>query len=552
LDDGARHFNVTALSIKKHPPGKRMKSALSVPFRIVSICAVALMGVVAAVPPSAADPVRGGTFVYSVTGEPETYDCHASPSVAVQQRLAPHYSLLVKIDPAHYPEIAPDLAASWSTSSDGTTYTFKLRPNIKFHDGSALTSADVKATFDRIRNPPQGVNSLRKGLFADVTSIETPDASTVVFKNKAPDPVFLLKVASPWNCVYSAKLLQTDPTYPAKKVMGTGPFKFVSHSIGAQWVGTRFDDYFLKGQPYLDGFQILDLAGAGLINALTAGQTMGDFRGVAPKQRDIIKAARGDKIRFYEGTWSSVLLLSFNTTKKPFDDARVRRALSLAIDRWSGVGPIGQQTIFGVVGGFLFPGSKFARSEEALANEPGFKRDMAANRAEAKRLLAEAGVSNLSFTLNGRAGYTPVSIYLIDQWRQIGVTVKNEEPENAVFFNNINSGAFDATYDAVNEYSDDPAFLLNQLQSYDRTTRNYSRFVDHDLDAMYDKLTRSTDPAERVKVAQAFEERLLTQAYTVPLFWGRRIVPMASDVEGFHLTPSYYLDVDLAGLWIKK
>jgi peptide/nickel transport system substrate-binding protein len=498
-------------------------------------------------------PTRGGILSYSVTGDADTYDCHASPSVSVQQRLAPHYSLLVKIDPANYPQIVPDLAQSWSESNDGLTYTFSLRSGVKFHDGSDLTAAaDVKTSFDRIRNPPPGVNSLRKTLFAEVDTVDAPDPLTVIFKIKRPDPVFLLKVANPWNCIYSARLLKEDPSYPAKKVMGSGPFRFAEHSSGGQWIGRRFESYFLAGRPYLDGFQISDLSGAGLINALTGGQTMADFRGISPQQRDVLKSALGDQIRFYEGPQSAMLMLSFNSTKPPFDDERVRRALSIAVDRWGGATPMGRQTIFANTGGFLFPDSKFARTPDELATQPGFGRDMQANRTEARKLLAEAGVANLSFSLTGRASYTPVSVYLIDQWRQIGVTVKNIELENAPFFAATSNAAFDVIYDAIQEYSDDPVFLLNQLQSYDRTKRNFSRFIDHELDALYDKLTASTVQSERVALARAFETRLLTKAYVMPLWWGQRIIPVATNVQGFELTPSYYLGQDLLTLWMKR
>jgi peptide/nickel transport system substrate-binding protein len=205
-----------------------------------------------------------------------------------------------------------------------------------------------------------------------------------------------------------------------------------------------------------------------------------------------------------------------------------------------------------VPGGFLFPGSTFARSHDELADQPGYGRNMGENRAEARRLLAEAGVPNLSFTLNGRSVYTPVSVYLIDQWRQIGVTVKNNELENAPFFASASGGSFEAVYDFVNEYSDDPVFLFSQLQSYDRTTRNFSRFVDRDIDALYDRLASSTNPVERIKLARDYEARLLSQAYTLPVFWGRRIVPIASNVDGFHLTPNNYLSQDLLDVSIRN
>ena len=141
-----------------------------------------------------------------------------------------------------------DLAESWSVSADKLTYTFKLRSGVKFHDGSPLTSEDVKASWDRIINPPQGVVSIRKAYYADVASVEAPDAATVVFKMKAPVAGVLEALASPYNCIYKAAKLKENPRYPETEILGSGGFTFVEHVKGSTWEGKRFDGYFRTGQ----------------------------------------------------------------------------------------------------------------------------------------------------------------------------------------------------------------------------------------------------------------------------------------------------------------
>ena len=101
-------------------------------------------------------PKKGGMLNFGVVAEPPNYDCHGSTTFALIHPIAPHYSLLVKFDGKDYPKVVPDLAESWTVAPDGMTYTFKLRAGVKFHDGSPLTSADIKATYDRIINPPDG------------------------------------------------------------------------------------------------------------------------------------------------------------------------------------------------------------------------------------------------------------------------------------------------------------------------------------------------------------------------------------------------------------
>ncbi|MFA5681026.1 MAG: ABC transporter substrate-binding protein, partial [Hydrogenophaga sp.] len=130
---------------------------------------------------SADQPKRGGTLVFPIhMGEPNTLDCHAASTPGVMWRIAPHYSTLLQLEDDG--TIKGDLARSWKISSDGLSYEFKLHPGIKFHDGSALTSRDVKVSIDRMRNPPPGVVSMRMGMYKDIKSVETPDAETVVLR----------------------------------------------------------------------------------------------------------------------------------------------------------------------------------------------------------------------------------------------------------------------------------------------------------------------------------------------------------------------------------
>ena len=135
--------------------------------RVVIAVAAALIAALAAPCGAAAapdtTPTRGGILEFAVLVEPGNYDCHGNISFAFLHPVAPHYSTLLKFDAPNYPQIVGDLAESWSVSPDRLTYTFKLRPNVLFHDGSKLTSADVKASYERIVHPPPGVVSSRQG-----------------------------------------------------------------------------------------------------------------------------------------------------------------------------------------------------------------------------------------------------------------------------------------------------------------------------------------------------------------------------------------------------
>src|SRR5262249_6470322 len=148
---------------------------------------------------------------------------------------------LLKFDDANYPQVIGDLAESWTVSPDRLTYTFKLRPNVFFHDGSRLTSADIKASYDRIVHPPSGVISARQVDYSAISSIETPNPLTVIFRLQWPEAAMLENFASPWNCIYSAAKLAEDPRFPSNHVLGTGPFMFVEHEKGKYWRGKRWN-----------------------------------------------------------------------------------------------------------------------------------------------------------------------------------------------------------------------------------------------------------------------------------------------------------------------
>jgi peptide/nickel transport system substrate-binding protein len=504
----------------------------------------------------AQSPKRGGTLQFAISAETPHYDCHGSDTYATLHFSGPFYSTLLKFNLDKYPEVMGDLAQSWTVAPDLMAYTFKLHPGVKFHDGTPLTSADVKATYDRLRNPPSGVVSTRQATFGDIGTIETPDANTVVFKMKAVNAAMLEHFASPWNCIYSAKDLAADPNAPKTKINGTGPFIFVEHVKGSHVSGKKNESYFKPGLPYLDGFKgVFMLQAAAMLNALQGGQVLGEFRGISPAERDRLVQAMGDKVRIEESSWTLNLLIVFNVEKKPFDDVRVRKALLMAIDRWGGSQGLSKISTLRSVGGVIRPGSPYATPEAELVKLPGFSKDIKASRAEAKRLLAEAGVPDLKFTLHNRnlaMPYTPAGIFLVDQWRQIGVTVDHKQFDTAPYLATMNAGNHEVAIDFSNLFMDEPSLGLAKYLSFKRAPENRSRANDEELDKLYDAQVRELDANKRKDIIKTFEKRLFEQAYQQPLLWWHRIVPTHKVVMGWKMSPSHNLGADLGEVWLNQ
>jgi len=500
-------------------------------------------------------PKEGGTLEFAVTVEPSNYDCHGNTSFAFLHPVAPHYSTLLKFDAANYPQIVGDLAQSWTVSPDRQTYTFKLRPNVLFHDGSKLTSADVKASYERIVHPPAGVISSRQVDYGAISGIDTPDPLTVVFHLQWPEAAMLANFASPWNCIYSAAKLAEDPNFPKTHILGTGPFVFVEHVKGQVWRGRRWDKYFLPGRPYLDGYQADFMPGPAVVKAYESGQIMAEFRGVTPTQRDQLVESLGDKITMSESPWLSNLLVVFNTNKKPFDDARVRRALSMAIDRWGAAEKLQGSTFLKYVGGLMRPGANLAMSEAELAALPGFSRDVGAARSEAKRLLAEAGVHDLAVKLLVRD--IPIPHYagadlLAASWKEIGVATTQDRRNIWDWQKVVDGKDFDIALDFSGDFYDDPTLQLTKYVSHDLSPVNFSGSTDRFLDALYVAQAMTTDQRQRAKMVRDFERHALTEAYTVPLLWWNRIVATSAKLKGWSITPSHFIGQDLTDVWMEQ
>jgi peptide/nickel transport system substrate-binding protein len=520
---------------------------------VLGVLAVGAASVFASGLAAADSPKKGGILNFAVVAEPPNYDCHGSTTFALVHPIAPHYSLLVKFDGKDYPKVVPDLAESWTISPDKLTYTFKIRSNVKFHDGSPLTSEDIKASYDRIISPPEGVVSIRKAYYAQIGAVETPDPTTVVFKLKGPMAGVMEALASPFNCIYSAAKLKENPRYPETQIMGTGAFSFVQHVKGASWEGKRFDGYFQPGKPYLDGYKIFFVKSGGVVPGIIGGQFDAEFRGRNPSEMIQLRDKMQDNIVTHEGTWVNNLMLVFNTTRKPFDDVKVRQALSMAIDRWGGSTALSKISILKFVGGVMRPGYAMSLPEAELVKLPGFAKNINKSREDAKKLLAAAGLKDLKFKLLNRnipEPYTPAGVYSVDQWRRIGVTVEHEQLETKLYQERVAKGDFDVAVEFQADFMDDPTAQFSKFLTKKTSPSGYSGHTDSKIDEMYVKQRETMDVAERTKIVREMERYALTQAYSVPILWWQRIIQYNKKIKGWYMTPSHYLWQDLSTVWL--
>jgi peptide/nickel transport system substrate-binding protein len=503
-------------------------------------------------------PRNGGELVFVVPSEPPSYDAHQEETFGLIHPTAPHYSTLLRVDPFDKTGTKPvgDVAESWTISRDGLVYTFKLRRGVKFHDGTELTSKDVKATYDKILNPPAGVKSLRKDAYLAVQAVEASDPYTFVVKLKYPETSMLLNLASPWNWIYKADLLAKDPRWYEKNVMGSGPFTFVEHVRGSHWVGKKNPSYWDKGKPHLDSYRALFVKdSAAQVAAIRGERAMIQFRGFSPAERDSLTAALGPKITVQESPWDCVLMVAMHHDKKPFNDKRVRRALTLALDRYQGSQALSKIAIVKEVAGIQVPGTPYATPAAELEKLAGYGHDVKKSREEARRLLREAGVPDgFSFTFKNRGipmPYEPVGVWLIDQWRQVGLNVRQEVIEASAYHPLLKRGDFEVAMDFQCGFVVEPDLDLPRFMS--TSDANYGRHKDTVIDDLISRQGRATDIEERKKILRTLEKRLLDEeAHILYTLQWHRIIPHNSKVKGWTITPSHYLNNQLDTVWLAE
>ena len=523
----------------------------------LTILAAAALAAMTPAAQAAETPRRGGVLLAAIGADPPSLDPHQESTFANIQLVAPLYSTLLQFDPLDSSKIIGDAATEWKTSPDGLTVTVKIRPDIKFHDGSTMTSADVKASYDKIVFPPEGTRSSRKAHYEAVAAIEAPDPTTVVFKLKHPSAAFVANLASPWNVIFPKKYLDKDPNHFKTNVVGSGPFKFKSYVRGATFEGERNPDYFVKDRPYLDGYKFYISPETSVrAAALRSGRAHIEFRGMPMSEVEAIKKQLGDKITVQEAPTPGWWAVSFNNKVKPFDDVRVRKALTLAIDRHTMSKVLFPLTGLRNVGGLVRPGTQWAISPAELEKLPGFGRDIEKGRAEAKKLLAEAGYPNgLKFTMinrNVKLPYQDFAVFFIQEWKKIGVDVENRPLETAAWFDTgRQTKNYEAIVDPHVDFMDEPDLtLVNWISGF--PVQNWSNNSDPELDDLYQRQARTLDPAERKKLVNQFERIVFEKAYFAHGLWWVRSIVHSSKLKNWVAAPSHYSNQKLQDVWLSE
>lgn len=498
-----------------------------------AVLTVALMALVACgssedTTPVAAEPQYGGILIRAHATDPAGFDPVQDSSINTLDLIAPIYSQLVRLNPEDSDgPLLPELAESWEVSDDGRQVTFHLRSGVRWHDGQPFTSADVASHFNRVITPPSGLFSSQRAPFIDVVDIQTPNPGTVVFLTEQPNAGLLRNFAGGHFMVVSKHVMERETADDNPRglrsnpdaLIGTGPFTFENYEPGNSFEVRRNPEYWDEGKPYLDGIQFFIIKdSAARFAALVTGRVHTTASGTAsltPPEAEEIRDSYAGTINLVEARGPFWIGASFNATREPFNDPRVRRALSLAVDRDAYLKLVtGGEDGVGMVGGFSPPGTEFGLSPAQLREIPGYAESKSADLSAARALLAEAGLlSGAKISIMVR-GDVPVwvnsALFFQDQWSVLGLDVNVEQAEFGTSISRMLQGDFDVRIGGIAFNTPDPDQYLYAPFSSDGPNNLYYP-GDAEADRLLDAQRHELDPDRRRQLAQEAEIRLLSK-----------------------------------------
>src|SRR6266446_1400893 len=399
--------------------------------------------------------------------------------------------------------IVPDLATRWSWSEDGTELTFKLRDGIKWHDGKPFTAADVKCTFDLLTGKAKEKLRLnfREPWFFNLEEVTTNGDGEATFHLKRPQPAILSLLASGYSPIYPCHSSLSDmDDHP----IGTGPFKFVEYKPGRSIRLARNPDYWKPGRPYLDGIEYTMVANrSAAILALANGNIDMTFPYdlTVPLLKDV-KDQAPSAICELKPTNSRANLLV--TGAPPFDNPVLRRAMQLSLDRRAFIEALGKGQYD--IGGVQQPPPEgiWGVPPELLHILPGYGPDVEKNRDEARGLMRslDYGPNNrfrVTVSTSTNPWYRDTAAILIDQMKEIWIDGELKPVEIAHWGQRLKRKAFTLAVDLSVSPVDDPDTQFYQNYSC-RSSGNYTGYCNPEVEALIDKQSAESDPAQRKQV----------------------------------------------------
>ena len=511
--------------------------------RRVTAWAAALMAAILAFAVPALAQKSGGVLRVYHRDSPASMSIHEEATISTVMPVMAVFNNLVVFD-QHVAQnslgsIVPDLAESWKWSDDGKILTFKLRHGVTWHDGKPFTAADVKCTWDLLTGKAKErlrVNP-RKSWYGNLAEITVNGDDEAVFHLDRPQPALLTLLASGYSPVYPCHV---PPAQMRQHPIGTGPFKFVEFKPNEGIKLTRNPDYWKPGRPYLDGIEYTIIPNrATAILAFIAGKFDLTFTTevTVPLMKDVTSQAPDAICQVVPNNVSVNLLL--NREKPPFDNADIRRAMMLALERKSFIDILGEGK--GDIGGAMLPPPEgiWGLPPEILTTLPGYGPDIEKSRGEARALMQKLGYGpekHLAIKVSTRniSAYRDAAVILIDQIKSVYIDGELEPIETANWFPKIGRKDYQIGLNITGSAVDDPdqQFFENYACG---SERNYGGYCNKELDDLFVRQSSESDQDKRKKLVWEIDRRLQEDAARPIIMHNRSATCWQKPVNGITL-----------------
>ena len=479
---------------------------------------------------SAADPAvaqkSGGILRVHALDSPPSLSMHEEVDAVPARALMGVFNNLVVFD-QHVKQnslqsVGPDLATGWSWSEDGTQLTFPLHEGVKWHDSKPFTANDVKCTWDLLTGKSSEKLRLnpRKAWYRNLAEVTTNGDYEVTFHFQRPQPAFVALLASAYSAVYPCHV---PPGEMRQHPIGTGPFKLAEFKPNERITMTRNPDYWKKGRPYLDGIEftiIRDVSTAAL--AFVAGKV--DWIATTiPVLRDVESQKPNAICEVTPGGISRNLIV--NRDAPPFDNADMRRAMALSLDRKAFIDIISEGQ--GDIGGVMqpLPEGLWGMPPDVMKTLPGYDPDVQKNRAEARDIMHKLGYGpdkRLALKISTRniPPFRDPAVILIDQLKEVFIDGELDIVETALWYPKMYRKDYKIGLNLTGGGVDDPDQQLYENYSCG-APRNYTGYCDPELEKLFDRQSAEAEEGMRKKLVWEIERKLAEDGARPIIFYNR-------------------------------
>ncbi len=476
------------------------------------LCAVA--ATLGFAPGSAQAQKYGGVFKIQHMDNPPSASIHEEATVSVAVPFMAVFNNLVMFD-QHVAKnsldsVVPDLAESWAWRDDGRTLAFKLRQGVRWHDGKPFTAKDVQCTFDLLlsgetklrRNP-------RSSWYGNVETVKANGDFDVIFHLKAPQPSLLAILASGYSPIYPCHIPVAEMR---RKPVGTGPFKLAEFKMNESIKLVKNTDYWKKGLPYLDGIEyaIMPDRSTRMLSFVSGRFDMTFPSDVSVPLLKNIRRDAPNALCTMRATGVATNLI-VNREMPPFDDARIRRALALTLDRKAFIDILDEGE--GSMSGAMLPppDGVWGMPQEMLRKIAGYG-DVAAAREEARALMKQAGYGpdkrlKVKVSTRNIATFRDPAVILIDQLKQVYVDGELEIIDTPVYYNRVFKKDYAVALNLTGSAVDDPDVTLFEGYACG-SLRNYNNYCDPEMTKLFEAQSRELDGEKRLRMVWDIDAKL--------------------------------------------